>query len=337
MKEEAIFKLLFKVGDALPFHWLKRASHLPVIPLYHAVSEHPSVYVKHVNVWRSLDQFKADLDFYLKYYEPVSLEDLYNGKKTRKTPLHLTFDDGLKECCDDVIPILKEKGIPASFFLNSAFVDNRDLFFRFKASVLIEYLDGNSDAQNECIDFLNKRGKKNFASLKQYLLSVTYLEKEILDDLAGPLSLDYKQKLSQQACYMTSEEARSIQSQGFTIGAHSIDHPRYDALPLEEQLRQTIQSLKFVQDKYAPTLPSFAFPFTDFRISKRFFQELSASKTCKISFGCAGLKKENIENHFQRVPMDENSLSAKANLSKEYLYYLLKAPIGKNVFRRGEL
>lgn len=336
MKEETIFKLLFGVGDALPFHWLKRASHLPVIPLYHAVSETPSIYVKHVNVWRSLTQFEKDIDFYLKHYEPVSLEDLYSDRKTRKRPLHLTFDDSLKECYDYVVPVLKEKGIPASFFLNSAFVDNRDLFFRFKASVLIEHLDGKTDAQSKCIRFLNGKGKKNFASLKQYLLSVTYQEKEILDDLAELLPLDYKDMLSQQACYMTSEEIRSIQSEGFSIGAHSIDHPRYDALPLKEQLRQTIQSLDFVQDKYSPALPSFAFPFTDFRISKRFFRDLSASKTCRISFGCAGLKKENIENHFQRVPMDENSLSAKANLSKEYLYYLLKAPIGKNVFRREE-
>ena len=80
----------------------------------------------------------------LQNFEPLSLQELYEimlGKRELHTPaFHLTFDDGLREVFDIAAPILKQKGIPATIFLNSGFVDNRSLFFRYKVSVLLELL-----------------------------------------------------------------------------------------------------------------------------------------------------------------------------------------------------
>jgi hypothetical protein len=36
------------------------------------------------------------------------------------------------------MPILRRKGVPATVFVNSDFVDNQDLFFRFKAALIID-------------------------------------------------------------------------------------------------------------------------------------------------------------------------------------------------------
>ena len=47
-----------------------------------------------------------------------------SGKLDRRC-LHLTFDDGFRELHDVVAPILLRKGIPATFFVNSAFIDNK--------------------------------------------------------------------------------------------------------------------------------------------------------------------------------------------------------------------
>jgi len=332
LKEQLLLPALLRLGPLFPFRWLKQASRLPVLPLYHAISEQPSPFVKHVGVWRSVEQFQADLDFLLKHYEPVSLNQLKEHKETKKTPLHLTFDDGLKECFEYVAPILEAKGIPATFFVNSAFVDNKALFFRYKASLLLERMKEEETIAESLHEWKQNQGTDT--SGPSYLLNIRYHQSHLLDDLAEWLGIRFADELEAQPCYMSKEELAILQNKGFTIGAHSIDHPRYDALPLEEQLRQTLESLSYVQQHFSPECATFAFPFTDFQIRHTFFERLAESGLCDLSFGCAGLKKEIRSTHLQRVPLDENARSAQANLSKEYLYYLLKAPLGKNVFRR---
>lgn len=333
-KEKLLFPLLFRLGRRLPFGWLKRGSALPVIPLYHAISGRPSPYVKHVGVWRSTQRFAEDLDFLLKHYEPVSLAELKAGKKTSKPPLHLTFDDGLAECYTTVFPILKKKGVPATFFVNSAFVDNKDLFFRFQASLIIDKAGSEPEALKALLAWKEKQ--KIGGSWQAFLLSIRYENRAVLKEIARELGIDFAGYLKQHPCYMSLQQLKRLEREGFTIGAHSIDHPRYDALPLAEQLRQTLESLAFVKHHFAPPTRAFAFPFTDFGVGLQFFRELEKAAACDLSFGCAGLKQDAAPEHLQRVPFDENPYSARANLSKEYLYFLLKAPLGRNVLRRGE-
>lgn len=318
----------------LPFSQVKNISSMPIIPLYHAVSEQPSVYVKHVGIWRSIEQFKADIAFLVKHYEPVSIEDIFTGKSTKKIPFHLTFDDGLKECIDWVLPILEKEGIPATFFVNSAFVDNQALFYRFQASLIIEQGITN---QETFISIQNWLRERQFSkSWEKHLLAINYQNRESLEELAHLLGLDFNQQLKELPCYMTLNDLKSLQNKGFSIGAHSVDHPRYDTLCLEDQLQQTIDSLRFVQSKLKPTIRTFAFPFTDFRISQSFFKQLANSDCCDLSFGCAGLKKERINTHLQRIPFDEEEYTVKQKLTREYLYYLMKMPIRKNTFVRYE-
>jgi peptidoglycan/xylan/chitin deacetylase (PgdA/CDA1 family) len=318
----------------LPFKQVKKISSLPIIPLYHAVSERPSVYVRHVNIWRSVKQFKKDIAFLTKHFEPVSLEDLYADRSSKKTPFHLTFDDGLNECMEWVIPILERAGIPATFFVNSAFVDNQGLFFRFKASIIIEKGLSDPAALQEIKNWLS--AKQIAQEWSAFVLGVNYQNKEILEELADQIAIDFDQHLKQQPCYMTLKDLKRLQSKGFSIGAHSIDHPKFAALSLDDQLNQALESLRFVTSQLSPTIRTFAFPFTDYRVGPSFFKKLSDSGCCDLSFGCAGLKKETVNNHFQRIPFDEESFTARQKLTREYLYYLMKMPVGKNTFIRHE-
>jgi hypothetical protein len=59
----------------------------------------------------------------------------------KKPLLHLSFDDGLSACYDTIAPILLRKGVPATFFLNPAFIDNKALMFRYKISLCLNALD----------------------------------------------------------------------------------------------------------------------------------------------------------------------------------------------------
>ena len=98
--------------------------------------------MQHLYKARSIERFKEDLDFLLKHYKSISLQELItlnkSGKAITENCFHITFDDGLKEFYTVVAPILKERGVHATVFLNSNFIDNKELFFRFKASIIFE-------------------------------------------------------------------------------------------------------------------------------------------------------------------------------------------------------
>lgn len=103
-----------------------------ILPFYHTVSDIPLTHIQHLYKVKNLDQFQRELDFFQKNYTAISVDHLiaYNrGEKTIEQPsFHLTFDDGLKECSKIIAPILKERGLDATFFINPNFIDNERHF-----------------------------------------------------------------------------------------------------------------------------------------------------------------------------------------------------------------
>lgn len=126
-------------GQLLPAcsgKWLQRAANRHVIcPYYHAVSDKPLPHISPLYRHRTVAEFRADLDWLLAHYKPIRWSEIDQYAQAGEPAFCLTFDDGLKEFYTIVAPILEEKGIPCLCFLNSAFVDNRDLMFRYKEAL----------------------------------------------------------------------------------------------------------------------------------------------------------------------------------------------------------
>src|SRR4030042_2420316 len=103
-----------------------------IFPFYHAVSDESLPHLRHLYSIRSVKKFSKDLDFFLKHYKPVSFSDLFEvlkGTGKVSNPLMaLSFDDGLREVYNIIAPLLLKKGIPATFFINTALASNRLLF-----------------------------------------------------------------------------------------------------------------------------------------------------------------------------------------------------------------
>lgn len=308
----------------MPFRFLyNRHGNLIVAPYYHAVSDQPLPHIRHLYRAKNIREFESDLDFLLKFYQPIDFHDyvrmLENPAKVKgKTPFLLSFDDGLREFYDTIAPILMRKGIPAICFLNSSFIDNKALFFRYKASLLIE-----------------KHGSNIDETTRQEILAVRYADKEQLDAMALELGLDFGAFLETEKPYLSSGQIEELIKKGFHFGAHSIDHPEYRFLSLQEQLVQTTKSVELVSNQFGLGYRLFSFPFTDYGVSKAFFDfVLQDKKVADLSFGCAGLKRDIHPRHIQRIAMEQNKLSAEEILRKEIFYFWLKIPFGKNRIHR---
>jgi peptidoglycan/xylan/chitin deacetylase (PgdA/CDA1 family) len=314
-----------------------------ILPFYHAVNDEPLPHLKYLYSIRTVKQFSSDLDFLLKNYRPVSFSDLYESirskRKIEKPLMALSFDDGLKEVYEIVVPILIKKGVPAAMFINTAFAGNRALFFKYKASLILDRLKNLGHPSN-LYEIINSRmgtAIKRRPQMVSMILHLDYQQQAFLDSIAELLEIDFDSFLKIRKPYMTIEQLKDLQSKGFEIGSHSSDHPLYSGLTFNEQLKQTSDSMKWITENFIPRYRLFSFPFIDDGVSADFFNAMytSTQGVIDMSFGSSGLKKEKYPFHLQRIPMEKSKLGAFIYIKGEYLYYIMKSFAGRNVVRRS--
>jgi peptidoglycan/xylan/chitin deacetylase (PgdA/CDA1 family) len=312
----------------IPMSLLVRLNN-PIIPYYHMISDDEKIHIKHLYAHKNIAMFEKDIEFFARKFSPISLYDLLGFLRgTNPLPKQcflLTFDDGFKEMHDIVAPILIKKGIPATFFVNADFIDNRILCYQHKASILIEYCPWlrSPTLEKEINDLLKTNGHE-INDVQSGILSIKYHQKNCLDTIAELVGIDFSEYLSKHEPYLTAAQIKSLMKSGFTIGAHSMDHPFYAALTLEEQLYQTTESMKLIKEKFSLKYSSFAFPHTDFGVSNRFFNALSMSGKVDVTFGTRGIIDDPIHNNFQRVSMEKPLLPAERIVAFQFARKLFK-------------
>ena len=124
--------VLSKGVSYLPLEWVRPLSGVSlVVPFYHIVSDEYVPHVSNLYRFRTIAEFTADVEFFARNFESITLSDIVdalNGKRALNRPCcHLTFDDGFREVHDIVAPILERFGLPATFFVNTAFLDGGGL------------------------------------------------------------------------------------------------------------------------------------------------------------------------------------------------------------------
>jgi peptidoglycan/xylan/chitin deacetylase (PgdA/CDA1 family) len=342
MERETILRIIKPAARLLPQEFLLRLSHKSLLlPFWHAVNDNPPVHYNQLFHVPDSSQFIKTLDWLLKIYKPVNLQDISrlnpDGTLGGKPCMHLSFDDGLRECAEVIAPILIQKGIPATFFVNPSFIGNGGMFYRYKTSILLNKL--NRKNLPECvllgISELLLRNELASSSPREGILSIGYHQRDLLDSVAQLLNLDFLKYLEEKKPYMSQIQLRELIRKGFTVGSHSMDHPRYSDISVDEQLEQTLISTERLCMEYGLDYMAFAFPFSDYLMPMAFWEDLFKKTGHPFpSFGTSGLKADPVKSNLQRLGMEIKGLDGQEIVKSEYLYYLLKWPFGKNKLPR---
>jgi peptidoglycan/xylan/chitin deacetylase (PgdA/CDA1 family) len=277
-----------------------------VLPTYHVVSDRPVPHLSALYKRKSLKNFEKEVDYVARHFKIVDARELlkscrenYKGK-----PLaHFSFDDGLRETFATAVPLLKRKGIPATFFINSALIGNRKLMYRFKASLISEHLKSVSDQKLSDYELILQ--KVEGSDFFQKLLKINLKQENLLDEVAAGAGLSFDDYLAEHKPYLESDELDILKKDGFTIGSHAHDHPLFSALLPGEQLLEIQTSMQKLARWIDPDLKLFAFPFTDYGVKRSFFEEAHKLQLFDMSFGTAGLHSDVVPYHLQRIPMEE--------------------------------
>ena len=300
-----------------------------IVPLYHTISNDELPHIKNLYPIKNVNQFKKDLDFIQNHYQSESVSSLINtfndspGKTNSK--FHLTFDDGLKEVKNIIAPILLEKGIHATFFLNPDFIDNKNLFYRFKVSLLIESLKINKISNATLIKVCKILKSDSIENAFKRLLLINWNEINVLDEAAEVLKVDFSEYLKNEP-FLNSSDVNWLIEKGFTIGSHSLNHPRFTDISLEEQKSQITIGQNMINEKFKISEKLFAFPFSDQGLEKIIFESIFNKDgfNLDLAFGTSGLNERKFPKNIQRIPLEYQNLSAEVIIKSHYMKYILK-------------
>ena len=162
------------------------------------------------------------------------------------------------------------------------------------------------------------------------LLNFKYTDDYLLDQIALKIDYSFTDFLKLEQPYLTSVQIKELMNQDFSFGAHSIDHPLYADLSLENQLHQTRQSVDDICQQYNLNYKAFAFPFTDTGVKYNFFTKVYSNNFVDITFGTAGLKTGDFAKNIQRIPMEQHIKTAKIIINTEIVKAMLRTSLGKN-------
>jgi peptidoglycan/xylan/chitin deacetylase (PgdA/CDA1 family) len=269
----------------------------------HIVAESAPPHVRHLLTVPSIRKFQEDLDFLCRRYRPLQLSELGQvarlpHEKASPSSFLLSFDDGLREVYDIIAPILRQKGIPAVFFINSATIDNKQLMWRHKISLLIERSKHGPERIPPQVHL--RPGE----SLHARLYAMRF-DGPIIDEIARFLDVDFDGYLGRFKPYLTSNEVLELSHMGFEFGAHSHSHPYFCEIALDEQKEQISTSVEFIRGLGVPCR-SFAFPFHDIGVTASVFSHI-ADLNLDLSFGTSEARLDSIPFSFQRFSLDTNS------------------------------
>lgn len=326
---------LAKGAAWIPMEWVRPFAGVElVVPYYHMVSDVHVAHVSHLYRFRNVAEFRADVEYFARHFEPVTLRDIVdalNGTRTLpRACVHLTFDDGFREMYDVVAPILQSAGLPATFFLTTAFLDGGGLAHHNVLSLLLERVvlaGAQSQELKSRLEALLPPAVNKPATFEQRMLSIKYAEKPLMGSLIDAAEVDVNQYVRTARPHMSSEQVTALLHQGFSIGAHSHDHPLYADLQVSEQIEQTEKSLQVLTARFSISPKSFAFPHTDSGVPRDFFTHMFSDGQLDVSFGTGGLVPHFHSRNIERFSMEKTSAPASQILARQFAraaYFRLK-------------
>jgi peptidoglycan/xylan/chitin deacetylase (PgdA/CDA1 family) len=221
----------------------------------------------------SPDNFRAQMAYLTRNFRIVRFEDTWEHRG--KPAVAVTFDDGYADNLTEALPILREAGIPATFFISTGAIDSRNEFWWDALERMVSAADG-YPVRFALQDDLHGKTWSTTTPLERVTMF-----RELHQLLASGTSGERSEWLRQVAAWaggncpdaginrlLTADELRQLARHGeVTMGAHSVTHPRLATLTEEEQRHEIVASKGELERLLGKEVTVFAYPFgkkTDF-------------------------------------------------------------------------
>ncbi len=132
---EGAARLLLRTGALDAALWLQArggAPRLAVFTHHHVLEPHPGYPFDLAVADATPDQFRRRLEAVASRFDVIGIEELcraLDGAPLPPNPALITFDDGYRSCLEVAVPVLRQVGLRAVFFVATSYVEERRLYW----------------------------------------------------------------------------------------------------------------------------------------------------------------------------------------------------------------
>lgn len=261
-----------------------------IILVWHQVSEEFKEGFHNKLDWTSLNDLEKSIRYLQrKKFNFISLKQaydiLYKSKKRKHRYVVITFDDGYSTI-KDIIPLLEKYCIPATFFINTAYLDGRSV----KWPDIENFIVFASGQEN-----IHEHLKPDIEKIKKTSNPEKY------NSLRKIIEESYSVLNNKNQIYITKKELFEIENPLFSIGLHGHEHEHHARMPAEWGKQNIYKNYDILRD-HPNFIPFIAFPFGSYTAEEADYWENNGFKT---------ISSDGLCNYKNSYPLRRSSLDDK--------------------------
>ncbi len=321
-KAKNLIFLLFKHIGIYRFLRVKNNDSAVVLTYHGVLPDNPdNKYAYENRNFVTIEEFEKQIQFLLKHYRPLRVENFTNSNNNLKKGFYITFDDGFQNNYLYALPVLKKYGLQACFFLTTRLIGTREflrteqitrLIHRTEKTKLILHLDKKRQF------FLRNSLEKEYASkfIRDYVKrkSISYV-REVLKEIESqvddvPAVMHQNDEL--RYLYMNWDEIREVFSEGHVIGSHTDTHQILSNLTMDESLKELRISKYKIEKEIGEPCVTFSYPNGD----KSDFRPTHKSQLKWLGYRCAFTQIPALNNkHTDSYAMHRLNITSSMSLA----------------------
>lgn len=236
---------------------------------YHSVAapeDRADLYLDH-GLTITPEAFGRQLAFLTRHYTIIPLQDLVNRLRRDLPPyrnaIAITFDDGFRDNYMRALPILQRYKAPATFYLTTGCIDNRQIFWVAHLRYMLNMTRASelrtASPEAFTFDLAKPHGREEaFRTLVVRMKNIpTPRRLDLLAEVTEKLAVD---DAFLRTIMMTWDEVRHMHTQGMSFGAHTVTHPNLpntEPAEAEQEIRESKEKIE--AELRAPVL-DFSYP-----------------------------------------------------------------------------
>ncbi len=274
-----------------------------------------------------LDDFRRQLDFFEQEYGFISKEDFLDSLDSGDPAgqgIILTFDDGVADHYDYVLPELRSRDLWGIFYIpTGSYQNGGSLLDVHRLHLLLGAFGGDTIvtglnnviapemlSQSHLQEFralaFDRQDNEANAALSKLILNY-FVQYEYREEIINRLMKRYFNGMRSEAgnYYVTSSQIKELQDNGMIIGSHAVSHRILSKLTVAEQAEEISSSFDFLDSVTGGlTARTFCFPYggnDSFNVeSERLLEEAK----CQFSFKVAprSITSKDLSSRRQALP-----------------------------------
>ncbi len=197
---------------------------------------------------------------------PVTMDEIpaiLAGDRRGGPFVAITFDDGYRDNHDVALPILREEGVPATFYVTTSPLLGHAPFWiselwRLARAVPPGRVDLPAGVPGDVPADPGEREQWRRRVTRRLSEVPDGVRQQVLDRLAGRAGLARGEGL--EGTFLRPEDVRALRAAGMAVGAHSRTHPHLDRLPAEHHDDEVAGSRRDLEQVLGEPVAHFAWP-----------------------------------------------------------------------------